>query len=86
MTTENTPPTIKISNPMAGVSRSTVLKTDSSAHNDNRSAFVIVTSLFFMWGFITFMNNLLIQKFKADFNLNQIQANHVYFASLTHTS
>ena len=39
-----------------------------------------VTALFFMWGFISCMNDLLIPKFKADFNLNQFQANLVQFA------
>ena len=39
-----------------------------------------VTTLFFMWGFITCMNDLLIPKFKADFDLNQFQANMVQFA------
>ncbi|NQX00304.1 sugar MFS transporter [bacterium] len=33
-----------------------------------------------MWGFITCMNDLLIPKFKADFNLSQLQANLVQFA------
>jgi MFS transporter, FHS family, L-fucose permease len=45
-----------------------------------RSAFASVTLLFFMWGFITCMNDLLIPKFKADFNLTQLQANLVQFA------
>ena len=39
-----------------------------------------VTALFFMWGFITCMNDLLIPKFKADFSLTQFQANLVQFA------
>jgi len=53
---------------------------NAPARNGNRFAFVIVTSLFFMWGFISCMNDLLIPKFKADFNLNQTQANLVQFA------
>ncbi len=47
---------------------------------ENRFAFMIVTALFFMWGFISCMNDLLIPKFKADFNLTQFQANLVQFA------
>ncbi len=39
-----------------------------------------VTALFFMWGFISCMNDLLIPKFKADFHLSQFQANLVQFA------
>ena len=50
------------------------------ARPNTRFAFASVTALFFMWGFITCMNDLLIPKFKADFNLNQIQANLVQFA------
>jgi MFS transporter, FHS family, L-fucose permease len=50
------------------------------ARADNRFALMTVTALFFMWGFISCMNDLLIPKFKADFNLNQFQANLVQFA------
>ena len=39
--------------------------------SSTRSAFASVTILFFMWGFITCMNDLLIPKFKADFALTQ---------------
>ena len=39
-----------------------------------------MTSLFFVWGFITCMNDLLIPKFKAAFELTQFQANLVQFA------
>ena len=45
-----------------------------------RSAFASVIALFFMWGFITCMNDLLIPKFKADFDLTQFQANLVQSA------
>ena len=41
---------------------------------------IALTTLFFMWGFISCMNDLLIPKFKADFNLTQFQANLVQFA------
>ena len=50
------------------------------ARADNRFAFMTVTALFFMWGFISCMNDLLIPKFKADFSLTQFQANLVQFA------
>ncbi len=65
---------------MASISSSTEPRTSSAARDGNRFAFTIVTSLFFMWGFISCMNDLLIPKFKADFNLNQTQANLVQFA------
>ena len=53
---------------------------NAPARSDNRFAFMTVTALFFMWGFISCMNDLLIPKFKADFNLTQFQANLVQFA------
>ncbi|MBC7979206.1 MAG: hypothetical protein H7Y36_01425 [Armatimonadetes bacterium] len=52
----------------------------SSTRSGNRFALVAVTSLFFMWRFISCMNDLLIPKFKADFNLSQFQAKLVQFA------
>ncbi len=52
----------------------------SSNKQNTKFAFGAVTTLFFMWGFITCMNDLLIPKFKADFDLSQFQANLVQFA------
>ncbi len=54
--------------------------TKDSEPSGNKFAFTIVTSLFFMWGFISCMNDLLIPKFKEDFDLTQLQANLVQFA------
>jgi len=51
--------------------------TQTQKPSGNRFAFVTVTSLFFMWGFISCMNDLLIPKFKAEFDLTQFQANLV---------
>lgn len=59
---------------------STAPSATAASGNGNRFAFTIVTTLFFMWGFISCMNDLLIPKFKADFQLNQTQANLVQFA------
>ena len=53
---------------------------NAPARTDNRFAFMTVTALFFMWGFISCMNDLLIPKFKADFDLTQFQANLVQSA------
>lgn len=47
--------------------------------NYNR-AFVLLTSLFFLWGFITVMNDLLINTFKELFTLSAFQAGLVQFA------
>ncbi|MGC4016455.1 MAG: sugar MFS transporter [Luteolibacter sp.] len=54
--------------------------TPAPARSNNHFAFMAVSALFFMWGFISCMNDLLIPKFKADFNLTQFQANLVQFA------
>ncbi len=54
--------------------------TQTPAGSNTRFAFTSVTVLFFMWGFITCMNDLLIPKFKADFDLTQFQANLVQSA------
>jgi FHS family L-fucose permease-like MFS transporter len=43
-------------------------------------SFICITFLFFAWGFITCMNDLLIPKFKSDFNLTQLQANLIQSA------
>ena len=42
-------------------------------------AFAVMTSLFFMWGFITCLNDILIPHLKAVFNLNYTQAMLVQF-------
>jgi FHS family L-fucose permease-like MFS transporter len=44
------------------------------------SAMIIVTGLFFMWGFITVLNDILIPYLKGVFNLNYAQAMMVQFA------
>ena len=48
--------------------------------NEMLFSFICITFLFFAWGFITCMNDLLIPKFKADFNLTQLQANLIQSA------
>ena len=53
--------------------------TQNPAPTGTRFAFSAVTLLFFMWGFISCMNDLLIPKFKAEFDLTQFQANLVQF-------
>jgi FHS family L-fucose permease-like MFS transporter len=41
---------------------------------DNRRALVVMTTIFFMWGFITELNDVLIPHLKAVFTLNYAQA------------
>ena len=43
-------------------------------------AFVVVTGLFFMWGFMTVLNDILIPYLKGVFDLNHTQAMFVQFA------
>ncbi|MDN4502752.1 sugar MFS transporter [Alteromonadaceae bacterium BrNp21-10] len=52
-------------------------------HNDQQNYTIplaILTSLFFMWGFITCLNDILIPHLKAVFDLNYFQAMAVNFA------
>lgn len=48
--------------------------------NNYRLPLVVLTSLFFMWGFITSLNDILIPHLKAVFDLNYFQAMAVNFA------
>ncbi len=47
---------------------------------NNRSAMAVVTTLFFMWGFLTSLNDILIPHLKAIFELNYAQAMLVQFS------
>lgn len=51
-----------------------------TAKTKNKAAFAIVTMLFFMWGFITCMNDILIPYLKKVFELNYAQAMMVQMA------
>lgn len=46
----------------------------------NKAAFVVVTSLFFMWGFVTVLNDVLVPHLKAIFDLNYAQVMLIQFA------
>ena len=54
--------------------------TDSISGRSLRGAFVAVTSLFFMWGFITVLVDALIPRLKDVFELTFLQAGLVQFA------
>ncbi len=45
----------------------------------NRLALVVVTSIFFMWGFLTCLNDILIPHLKSSFELNWTQAMLIQF-------
>ncbi|HEX3436206.1 MAG TPA: sugar MFS transporter [Pseudacidobacterium sp.] len=48
--------------------------------NTNRGAMAMVTTLFFMWGFLTSLNDILIPHLKSIFSLNYAEAMLVQFA------
>ncbi|MFZ6051155.1 sugar MFS transporter [Halocola ammonii] len=47
---------------------------NSTSRIQRTIALIAVTTLFFMWGFITSMNDILIPEFKGDFNLTYFQS------------
>ena len=51
-----------------------------AAKGTYRGPFAIMTILFFVWGFMTVWNDILIPRFKSAFNLNYFQAMLVQFA------
>lgn len=69
---------------MAGGFVSTNTPLTSSGDNKNYTfALSVLTSLFFMWGFITCMNDILIPHLKAVFTLNYTQAMLIQFCFFT---
>lgn len=60
-------------------SNSTATASDENA-KAFRGAFAIMTSLFFLWGFMTVFNDVLIPRFKEAFELNYFRAMLVQFA------
>ena len=52
----------------------------SGAGANYRGSFAIMTSLFFLWGFMTVFNDILIPRFKEAFTLTYFQAMLVQFA------
>ncbi|RLD40808.1 MAG: MFS transporter [Bacteroidetes bacterium] len=53
---------------------------NNSTQKSNTSAFISLTFLFFMWGFMTVLNDILIPYLKDAFHLNHTQAMLVQFA------
>lgn len=69
---------------MAVSSTSTNLGISTNNNGSNyRPALIVLTSLFFMWGFITCLNDILIPHLKAVFNLNYTQVMLVQFTFFT---
>ncbi len=66
-----------------GFAPSTVPLTSSGENKSYAFALSVLTSLFFMWGFITCLNDILIPHLKAVFTLNYTQAMLIQFCFFT---
>ena len=62
---------------------STVSAHSDSSSKGNLAALAVLTSLFFMWGFLTCLNDIIIPHFKAAFDLTYAKAMLVQFAFFT---
>jgi MFS transporter, FHS family, L-fucose permease len=65
---------------IGGPGSSTTTVTATPGGSSYRSAFAMVTTLFFMWGFLTSLNDILIPHLKAIFDLNYAEALLIQFA------
>jgi len=67
---------------MASINTSNATATSTSATGDKsfKGPFAIMTSLFFLWGFMTVFNDILIPRFKEAFTLTYFQAMLVQLA------
>ena len=64
---------------IASVKTSTV-PSGSSPRSTNKSALAMMTTLFFMWGFLTVLNDILVPHLKAIFDLNYTEVMLVQFS------
>src|SRR5207248_8218458 len=58
----------------------TVLPIQTTPQSTNYRAMAMVTTLFFMWGFLTCLNDILIPHLKSIFDLNYAEVMLVQFA------
>ncbi|MCB1131419.1 MAG: sugar MFS transporter [Verrucomicrobiae bacterium] len=65
---------------MASISTPSGTPSGSSSGQTYRGPFAIMTSLFFLWGFMTVFNDILIPRFKEAFELTYFKAMLVQFA------
>ena len=65
---------------MASIPSGTATQTQGGNGANYRGSFAIMTSLFFMWGFMTVFNDILIPRFKEAFTLDYFHAMLVQFA------
>jgi len=66
--------------PMAITNAQTRTATVSSPASSNKVALAAVTTLFFMWGFLTFLNDVLVPHLKSIFDLNYTKALLIQFS------
>jgi FHS family L-fucose permease-like MFS transporter len=59
---------------------SSATTTSAAPQSTNKAALSVVTTLFFMWGFLTALNDILIPHLKPIFDLNYAQAMLIQFA------
>ena len=65
---------------MASIPTGNVASSSVNHGANYRGSFAIMTSLFFLWGFMTVFNDILIPRFKEAFTLNYTQAMFVQLA------
>ena len=65
---------------MASIASPTTSSGSSAANGSYRGSFAIMTSLFFLWGFMTVFNDILIPRFKEAFTLDYYHAMFVQLA------
>lgn len=68
---------------ISGTSSSETVRVSSGEGTSYGSALAMVTTLFFMWGFLTSLNDILIPHLKSIFDLNYAQVMLVQFAFFT---
>ncbi len=64
---------------MANLATPEIVKTAEGSEKNYTPAFIVVTGLFFMWGFLTCLNDILIPHLKAVFDLNYVQSALIQF-------
>ncbi len=64
---------------MANLATPEIVKTAKGSEKNYTPAFIVVTGLFFMWGFLTCLNDILIPHLKAVFDLNYVQSAFIQF-------
>src|ERR1700691_5907292 len=65
---------------IAPPSRSTAVSPDSSSSASSTGPLAVVTTLFFMWGFLTCLNDILVPHLKPIFDLNYAEVMLIQFA------